>query len=185
MNTMKCLGAEILRTPTEAAWDAEDSHIFLSARSAKDLDGHVWDQYINPGNPLAHYDGTAEEIGEQVGGKLDDMIMSAGTGGTISGTAKKLKEKIPGVQSVAGDPYGSILAEPDSLNDADMTSELEKEAADEATEKAYCDGRMPETQARRRSREAKPGGKARGHSRRCPRCRLQDRRGLHRRAGSV
>mmetsp|Transcript_22060 Transcript_22060/g.55204 ORF Transcript_22060/g.55204 Transcript_22060/m.55204 type:complete len:434 (+) Transcript_22060:66-1367(+) len=117
VNTMKCLGAEILRTPTEAAWDAEDSHIFLSARLAKDLNGHVLDQYINPGNPLAHYDGTAEEIVEQVGGKLDYMIMSAGTGGTISGTAKKLKEKIPGVKIVAVDPYGSILAEPDSLND--------------------------------------------------------------------
>merc|ERR1712039_647143 len=117
VNTMKCLGAEILRTPTEAAWDAEDSHIFLSARLAKELNGHVLDQYINPGNPLAHYDGTAEEIVEQVGGKLDYMIMSAGTGGTISGTAKKLKEKIPGVKIVAVDPYGSILAEPDSMND--------------------------------------------------------------------
>merc|ERR1712194_701906 len=63
------------------------------------------------------YDGTAEEIIEQTDGKLDYMIMTAGTGGTISGTAKKLKEKIPGVQIVAVDPYGSILAEPDSLND--------------------------------------------------------------------
>merc|ERR1719356_2107920 len=117
VNTMKCLGAEILRTPTEAAWDAEDSHIVLSARLAKDLNGHVLDQYINPGNPLAHYDGTAEEIVEQVGDKLDYMIMSAGTGGTISGTAKKLKEKIPGVKIVTVDPYGSILAEPDSMND--------------------------------------------------------------------
>merc|ERR1712226_926692 len=117
VNTMKCLGAEILRTPTEAAWDAEDSHIFLSARLAKELNGHVLDQYINPGNPLAHYDGTAEEIVEQVGGKLDYMIMSAGTGGTISGTAKKLKEQIPDVKIVGVDPYGSILAEPDSMND--------------------------------------------------------------------
>merc|ERR1719410_1391284 len=117
VNTMKCLGAEILRTPTEAAWDAGDSHIFLSARLAKELNGHVLDQYLNPGNPLAHYDGTAEEIVEQTKGKLDYMIMSAGTGGTISGTAKKLKEKIPNVKIVAVDPYGSILAEPDSMND--------------------------------------------------------------------
>merc|ERR1719503_154929 len=80
VNTMKCLGAEILRTPTEAAWDAEDSHIFLSARLAKDMNGHVLDQYKNPGNPLAHYEGTAEEILEQTGGKLDYMIMSARTG---------------------------------------------------------------------------------------------------------
>merc|ERR1712187_533677 len=98
VNTMKCLGAEILRTPTEAAWDAEDSHIFLSARLAKELNGHVLDQYLNAGNPLAHYDGTAEEIIQQTDGKLDYMIMSAGTGGTVSGTAKKLKEKIPGIK---------------------------------------------------------------------------------------
>merc|ERR1712232_879952 len=117
VNTMKCLGAEILRTPTEAAWDAEDSHIFLSARLAKDLGGHVLDQYKNAGNPLAHYEGTAEEILEQTGGKLDYMIMSAGTGGTLTGTAKKLKEAVPGVEIVAVDPYGSILAVPDSMND--------------------------------------------------------------------
>merc|ERR1719162_1415229 len=117
VNTMKCLGAEILRTPTEAAWDALDSHIFLSARLAKDLNGHVLDQYKNPGNPLAHYEGTAEEILEQTKGKLDYMIMSAGTGGTLTGTAKKLKEEVPGVEIVAVDPFGSILAIPDSLND--------------------------------------------------------------------
>jgi len=117
VNTMKCLGAEILRTPTEAAWDAEDSHIFLSARLAKDMDGHVLDQYKNPGNPLAHYEGTAEEILEQTNGQLDYMIMSAGTGGTLTGTAKKLKEAVPGVEIVAVDPFGSILAVPDSLNE--------------------------------------------------------------------
>merc|ERR1711866_42186 len=113
----KCLGAEILRTPTEAAWDAQDSHIFLSQRLAKDLNGHVLDQYKNPGNPLAHYEGTAEEIIEQTGGKLDYMVMSAGTGGTVTGTALKLKEKIPGIKIVGVDPYGSILAKPDSMND--------------------------------------------------------------------
>merc|ERR1719428_1063640 len=117
VNTMKALGAEILRTPTEAAWDAQDSHIFLSARLAKDLGGHVLDQYKNPGNPLAHYEGTAEEIIEQTDGKLDYMIMSAGTGGTLTGTAKKLKEAMPNCQVVGVDPYGSILAVPDSMND--------------------------------------------------------------------
>merc|ERR1712176_1570213 len=117
VNTMKTLGAEILRTPTEAAWNAEDSHIFLSQRLAKELGGHVLDQYKNSGNPLAHYEGTAEEIIEQTGGKLDYMVMSAGTGGTVTGTAMKLKEKIPGIKIVAVDPYGSILAKPDSLND--------------------------------------------------------------------
>merc|ERR1719310_911997 len=126
VNTMKCLGAEILRTPTEAAWDAQDSHIFLAQRLAKELDGHVLDQYINPGNPLAHYEGTAEEIIEQTGGKLDYMIMSAGTGGTVTGIAKKLKEKIPGVEIVAVDPYGSILAQPEQMNEVSPRSGTKK-----------------------------------------------------------
>merc|ERR1712046_489014 len=117
VNTMKCLGAEILRTPTEAAWDAEDSHIFLSARLAKDLNGHVLDQYKNAGNPLAHYEGTAEEIFEQTGGNCDYIVMSAGTGGTLTGISKKLKERMPNVTVVGVDPYGSILAVPDSMND--------------------------------------------------------------------
>jgi cystathionine beta-synthase len=117
VNTMKCLGAEIIRTPTEAAWDDKDSHIFLSARLAKDLNGHVLDQYKNPANPLAHYEGTAEEIYEQCDGKLDYMVMSTGTGGTATGVAMKLKEKIPGIKIVGVDPYGSIMAKPDSLND--------------------------------------------------------------------
>uniref|UniRef100_A0A7S2JJG3 cystathionine beta-synthase n=2 Tax=Zooxanthella nutricula TaxID=1333877 RepID=A0A7S2JJG3_9DINO len=117
VNTMKALGAEILRTPTEAAWDAKDSHIFLSQRLAKDLGGHVLDQYKNPGNPLAHYEGTAEEIFEQTDGKLDYMVMSAGTGGTITGTAMKLKEKMPNIKIVGVDPYGSILAKPEVVNE--------------------------------------------------------------------
>merc|ERR1711935_168599 len=117
VNTMRALGAEIIRTPTEAAWDAEDSHIFLSARLAKELNGHVLDQYKNPGNPLAHYEGTAEEIIEQTDGKLDYMDLSAGTGGTMTGIALKLKEKIPNCMVVAVDPYGSILGQPDSVND--------------------------------------------------------------------
>merc|ERR1719150_2331187 len=59
VNTMKCLGAEILRTPTEAAWDSEKSHMFLARRLAQDLNGHVLDQYANPANPVAHYEETA------------------------------------------------------------------------------------------------------------------------------
>ena len=55
-------------------------------------------QYGNPSNPLAHYDGTAEELLAQCDGKIDYLIATAGTGGTISGIAKKLKEKIPSIQ---------------------------------------------------------------------------------------
>jgi cystathionine beta-synthase len=65
---------------------------------------------------LAHYYGTAEEIYAQCGGKLDMFVAGVGTGGTIAGIGKRLKELIPGIQIVGVDPYGSILAQPESLN---------------------------------------------------------------------
>jgi len=95
---LEALGAEIIRTPTEAAWDAPESHIL--------------DQYNNPDNPLAHYHGTGQEILDQTDGKLDACVMTAGTGGTITGVARKLKEKVKGVRIVGVDPVGSILAGP-------------------------------------------------------------------------
>jgi len=119
VNMMKGLGALILRTPNEAAWNADDSHIIL-ARRIKEAIGpraHVLDQYANKGNVLAHYDTTAEEILEQTGGDFTHMVMTAGTGGTFTGIARKIKEKAPHVTIVAVDPVGSILAVPDSLND--------------------------------------------------------------------
>jgi len=75
---------------------------------------HIPDQYSNPNNPLAHYEGTADEIVKQFGGKLDMVVISAGTGGAITGIAKKLKEKIPGIIVVGVDPQGSILSGPDT-----------------------------------------------------------------------
>jgi cystathionine beta-synthase len=119
VNMMKGLGALILRTPTEAAWDADDSHIML-ARRIKEAIGpraHVLDQYQNKGNVLAHYDTTAEEILDQTDGKLTHLVLTAGTGGTLTGIARKVKEKAPHVTVVAVDPEGSILAVPDTLND--------------------------------------------------------------------
>ncbi|RLN70796.1 hypothetical protein BBJ28_00014745 [Nothophytophthora sp. Chile5] len=118
VNILKALGAEIIRTPTEAAWDSPESHIGIAKRLQLELpNSHILDQYVNPSNPLAHYDGTAEEILYQCDGKVDMVVLGVGTGGTISGVAKKLKEKCPGVIVVGVDPEGSILAQPDSLND--------------------------------------------------------------------
>ncbi|RLN14746.1 hypothetical protein BBJ28_00020418 [Nothophytophthora sp. Chile5] len=118
VNILKALGAEIIRTPTEAAWDSPESHIGIAKRLQLELpNSHILDQYANPSNPLAHYDGTAEEILYQCDGKVDMVVLGVGTGGTISGVAKKLKEKCPGVIVVGVDPEGSILAQPDSLND--------------------------------------------------------------------
>ncbi len=120
VNVLKALGAEIIRTPTEAAFDSPESHIGVAKRLNEEIpNSHILDQYSNESNPLAHYEGTAEEILRQTGGKVDMVVISAGTGGTISGIAKKLKEKLPNVQVVGVDPQGSILALPDSLNDED------------------------------------------------------------------
>lgn len=114
---LEALGAEIIRTPTEAAWDAPESHIGV----AKQLRGilpraAILDQYSNPNNPLAHYEGTADEIIEQCDGKLDMFVATAGTGGTLSGVAKRLKEKVPNVRIVGVDPVGSILAGPGPIH---------------------------------------------------------------------
>jgi cystathionine beta-synthase len=110
---LEALGAEIIRTPTEAAFDSPESHISVAVDLQKSLpNSHILDQYSNPDNPLAHYHGTAEEILDQTGGKLDILVAGAGTGGTISGTAKRLKEALPDVRIVGVDPVGSILAGP-------------------------------------------------------------------------
>ena len=111
-------GAEITRTPTEAAFDSPESHIGVAKRLNEEIpNSHILDQYSNPSNPLAHYEGTAEELLYQCDGRIDMMVISAGTGGTISGVARKLKEKCPGIKIIGVDPKGSILAQPESLND--------------------------------------------------------------------
>lgn len=120
VDVLRALGAEIIRTPTEAAYDSPESHISVARRLNEEIpNSHILDQYANPSNPQAHYDGTAEELIRQTGGKIDMAVISAGTGGTITGIARKLKEKIPGIKIVGVDPVGSILAVPDSLNDKD------------------------------------------------------------------
>lgn len=117
MNMLKALGAEIIRTPTEAAWDAPESHIGVAKKlHAAIPHSHILDQYTNESNPLAHYEGTAEEILFQCDGRLDMVVCGAGTGGTISGIARKIKERLPHVKIVGVDPIGSILAEPAALN---------------------------------------------------------------------
>jgi cystathionine beta-synthase len=114
--TLEALGAEIIRTPTEAAWDAPESHIGVAKRLKEILpNSHILDQYNNPDNPLAHYQGTGAEIVRQCGGRLDAIVMTAGTGGTLTGVARKVKEEIPGCRIVGVDPEGSILAGPGEI----------------------------------------------------------------------
>eukprot|EP00123_Amoebidium_parasiticum_P022687 comp9259_c0_seq1/m.4382 comp9259_c0_seq1/g.4382 ORF comp9259_c0_seq1/g.4382 comp9259_c0_seq1/m.4382 type:complete len:508 (-) comp9259_c0_seq1:331-1854(-) len=117
VDTLKALGAEIVRTPNDAAFDSPESHIGVSYRLQAEIpNSHILNQYDNPYNPIAHYDSTAEELLDQCDGKIDMLVAGAGTGGTISGIARKLKERCPNIKIVGVDPVGSILAEPASLN---------------------------------------------------------------------
>jgi len=117
VNVMKGLGAKIIRTPTEAAWDSPESHIEVAKRTRDSLENAViLDQYNNSSNPVAHYDHTGQEIVDQTGGKLDYFFASLGTGGTMTGCASKIKEKIPTCKCIGIDPHGSILAQPEELN---------------------------------------------------------------------
>jgi len=122
VDVLKALGAEIVRTPTSANFDSPESHISVAQRICQERPNHIiLDQYRNPGNPLAHYDSTAEEIISQCGGKVDMVVLGAGTGGTISGIGRKMKEKCPDCIVVGVDPEGSILAQPESLNETTVT----------------------------------------------------------------
>ena len=113
---LEALGAEIVRTPTQAAWDSPESHIGVAKKLNQEIsDSHILDQYSNPDNPDAHYEGTAEEILAEFGTDLDMCVMGVGTGGTITGVAKKLKKKIPSIKIIGADPFGSILGGGDDV----------------------------------------------------------------------
>src|SRR3990167_11375938 len=102
---LEALGAKIYRTPTEAAWDDPDSHISLAKRLNKEIpNSHILDQYANPENPAIHYETTAQEILDDVGDNLAMVVMGVGTGGTLTGVAKKLKEANPNIQIIGADP---------------------------------------------------------------------------------
>jgi cysteine synthase A len=113
---MEALGAEIVRTPTEAPHDSPESLIGVAERLNREIDHSIIpDQYKNPDNPLAHYYGTGAEIWDDFGDSLDLVVLGAGTGGTIAGAAKYLKEKNPKVKIVGIDPEGSILGGRDEV----------------------------------------------------------------------
>jgi len=114
---LEALGAEIVRTPTEAPSHSPESHIGVARRLVKELPrAHILDQYENPDNPDAHYLGTGTEILEQTGGRLDAVVLTAGTGGTLTGVARRIKEALPRALVVGVDPEGSILAGPGEVH---------------------------------------------------------------------
>ncbi|CAB3410294.1 unnamed protein product [Caenorhabditis bovis] len=111
---MESLGSTIIRTPNEAGFDSPHSHIGVSLRLRSEIpDSVILDQYCNPGNPLAHYEQTAEEILYDMGDKnIDLVVLTAGTGGTVTGISRKIHDRLPNAKVVGVDPHGSVLAGP-------------------------------------------------------------------------
>ncbi|HYD52432.1 MAG TPA: pyridoxal-phosphate dependent enzyme [Gemmatimonadaceae bacterium] len=109
---LKAFGAEVIITPTAVPPDHPDNYVMMAKRIASETPNAIFaDQFNNEANPQAHYDTTGPELWEQTEGKITHFVGAAGTGGTVTGVGRYLKERNAAVQIVAGDPQGSILAE--------------------------------------------------------------------------
>jgi cystathionine beta-synthase len=109
---LKAYGAEVIRCPTEVAPESPESYYSVAKRIAKERPNAVLgNQYFNPMNPEAHYRTTGPEIWRDTAGEVDCVVGGMGTGGTMSGIGRYLKEQNPKVQIVGVDPRGSILKE--------------------------------------------------------------------------
>jgi cystathionine beta-synthase len=109
ISMLRAYGAEVVITPTAVEPDSPESYYSVSSRLAEEIPGgYKPDQYSNRANPEAHYRVTGPEIWEQTGGELDAIVISVGTGGTISGVGRYFKERKPGVLIVGADPEGSV-----------------------------------------------------------------------------
>jgi len=107
---LKAFGAEVLLSPTAVPPDSPQSYYSVARRIAAERPGaFLTNQYHNPANPEAHYQTTGPELWEQTAGKITHFVCGMGTGGTISGTGRYLKQKNPAVRVIGADPVGSIL----------------------------------------------------------------------------
>jgi cystathionine beta-synthase len=109
-NVLKAYGAEVVVCPTAVPPEHPDSYYNVSDRLAYQPGAWKPDQYSNPNNPLSHYETTGPEIWEQTEGRITHFVTGMGTGGTISGVGRYLKEKNPEVQVVGADPAGSVYS---------------------------------------------------------------------------
>jgi cystathionine beta-synthase len=107
---LKALGADVVVTPATAKPGTPDHYVTTAQRIAAETHNSFYpDQYSHPANPGAHYRTTGPELWEQTEGKITHFVAGIGTGGTISGTGRFLKEKNPNIKIVGADPYGSIF----------------------------------------------------------------------------
>ena len=106
---LKAYGAEVVIVPTAVPPDHPEYYIMKAKQIVKETPGAILaNQHFNPANPEAHYQTTGPEIWEQTGGRVTHFVAAAGTGGTVSGAGKFLKEKNPKIKVIAGDPIGSL-----------------------------------------------------------------------------
>ncbi|MDQ2666059.1 MAG: pyridoxal-phosphate dependent enzyme [Gemmatimonadota bacterium] len=109
---LKAFGAEVIVTPTAVAPDHPDNYVMMAKRIAEETPNAVLaNQFYNQANTDAHYATTGPELWEQTEGRITHFVAAAGTGGTITGVGRYLKEKNPDIKIISGDPQGSILAE--------------------------------------------------------------------------
>ncbi|NUO96062.1 MAG: pyridoxal-phosphate dependent enzyme [Gemmatimonadaceae bacterium] len=109
---LKAFGAEVIVTPTAVAPDHPDNYVMMAKRIAEETPNAILaNQFYNDANPDAHYATTGPELWEQTAGRITHFMAAAGTGGTITGVGRYLKERNPKIRIIAGDPHGSILAE--------------------------------------------------------------------------
>jgi cystathionine beta-synthase len=114
ISMLRAFGAEVVITPTAVEHDSPESYYSVSSRLAEEIPGGFKpDQYSNMANPDAHYGTTAPEIWEQTGGDIDAIVVSVGTGGTISGIGRWFREHKPEIAIVGVDPEGSIYTAKD------------------------------------------------------------------------
>ena len=110
MDILRAVGAQVVVCPTDVPPESELSYYSVAKRLTKETPNSWYvNQYDNPSNALAHYESTGPEIWEQTEGKITHLVVGVGTGGTISGTAKYLKEQNPNIKIWGIDTYGSVF----------------------------------------------------------------------------
>jgi cystathionine beta-synthase len=111
IDLLRAYGAEVVVAPTDVPPDSPQSYYRVADRLAEEIPGAFQpNQYFNAANPEAHYRSTGPELWEQSGGRLTHLVAGVGTGGTITGTGRYLKERNPDIQVIGADPVGSIYS---------------------------------------------------------------------------